>query len=291
MMFKGIGFFVKSHAPLWWVMLLFTLPGLTSCLPERKIATTFISQPPEINLLIFPPELIFKYNHKGELIPGFDTLPEALKDSALWVNSTFVQYLSDSLLLETYMNNLIEELRNFKFNVYLGASIDSFLLLQAPQSYLLNLSQMQIDEYLYPLEDEEVFMDTIYYKRFDLNAIDFSNWFELNKVNPGEKKRVTTLYSSHSAFDSFEGEFLVNPWGGEVNYRYKIDSIMVEDVTEMAAYLGKKHASYLYDYFLNQYIAQHLPPGEMLYHYYHYNRFRKSLTPTDIDRFEFLGTK
>lgn len=276
---------------IWSAFFLLIVPGLTSCLPERKVAMTYISQPPAINLLIFPPELIFKYNHKGEAITGFDTLPETQKDSALWASSSYVQYLSDSLLLETYMNNFIGELRDFGFNVYLGAAIDSFLLLQAPQSYLLNLSQMQIDEYLYPLEDEEAFMDTVYYKRFDLNAIDFSNWFELNKVNPTEKKRVTTLYSAHSAFDSFEGEFLIDPWGGNVNYRYKIDSITVDDITDMAAYLGKKHASYLYDYFLNQYIAQHLPPGEMLNYYYHYNRFRKTITPTDIDRFEFLGTK
>lgn len=280
-----------NFLPLWSAVFLMFLSGLTSCLPERKVAMTYVSQPPAINLLIFPPELIFKYNHKGEAIPGFDTLTESLKDSALWASSSYVQYLSDSLLLETYMNNFIGELRDFGFNVYLGAAIDSFLLLQAPQSYLLNLSQMQIDEYLYPLEDEEAFMDTIYYKRFDLNAIDFSNWFELNKVNPTEKKRVTTLFSEHSAFDSFEGEFLIDPWGGNVNYRYKIDSITVDDITDMAAYLGKKHASYLYDYFLNQYIAQHLPPGEMLNYYYHYNRFRKTITPTDIDRFEFLGTK
>ncbi len=280
-----------NFLPLSSAVFLMFLSGLTSCLPERKVAMTYVSQPPAINLLVFPPELIFKYNHKGESIPGFDTLTESLKDSALWASSSYVQYLSDSLLLETYMNNFIGELRDFGFNVYLGAAIDSFLLLQAPQSYLLNLSQMQIDEYLYPLEDEEAFMDTVYYKRFDLNAIDFSNWFELNKVNPTEKKRVTTLYSAHSAFDSFEGEFLINPWGGNVNYRYKIDSITVDDITDMAAYLGKKHASYLYDYFLNQYIAQHLPPGEMLNYYYHYNRFRKTITPTDIDRFEFLGTK
>jgi hypothetical protein len=271
--------------------LLLLLLGLSSCLHERLIGNDYIKQPPAVNLLVFPPDIIFKYNHKGESIPGFDTLSEAYKDSALWVNSAYVQHLSDSILLENYMNNFISELRSFGFTVYLGAAIDSFMLRQEPQSYLLSLSQMQIDEYLYPLEDEEPFVDTVYYKRFDLNAIDFSNWFELSKVNPTEKVKKTMLYSSHSAFDSFDGNFIIDPWAGGVKYRYKIDTITVADVTDMAIYLGKKHASYLYDYFMNQYIIQHLPQGEALQYYYHYNRFKKSLTNAGLDKFEVLGTK
>jgi hypothetical protein len=264
---------------------------LSSCLPERKIATTYTSTQPGVNLLIFPPDVIFKYNHKGESIPGFDTLCDACKDSALWVNSRYVQKLNDSVLLENYMNNFISELRMFGFNVYLGDAIDSFMLRQEPQSYVLNLAQMQIDEYLYPLEDEEPFQDTVYYKRFDLNAIDISNWFELSKVNPTEKVRKTTLYTSHSAYDSFDGSFIIDQWSGSVRYRYKIDTIKIADINDMATYLGKKHASFVYDYFMNQYIVQHLPPGEMLQYYYHFNRFRKSVEPTDLDKFEIIGIK
>jgi hypothetical protein len=59
----------------------------------------------------------------------------------------------------------------------------------------------------------------------------------------------------------------------------------------MAIYLGKKHAGYLYDYFMNQYIAKHLPEGMKMMDYYHYNRNRKSFSPAYDDRFDFLGTK
>ncbi|MEI6456665.1 MAG: hypothetical protein WCO93_10295 [bacterium] len=262
---------------------------LTSCLPEQKIANTLIQSPPEINILVFAPEVVFKYNHKGEMIPGFDSIGDAQQDSALWVESSYVQYLNDSLLLEKYINSFINELRLLGFNVYLDNSIDSFLI-GKPQSYVWNIAQIQVDEYLYPLEDEEPFQDTVYYKRFDLNAVDFSCWFELSKVN-AEKAHKLTLYSSFTAYDNFEGEFYLDPWEMDMKYKYRLDSLQVKDVTEMAVYSGRKHAAYLYDYFLNQFIAARLPKGQTMYYYYHYNRQKKSVSPTDDTGFEVIEPK
>ena len=265
------------------------LLGLQSCLPERKIATTFIESQQQFNLLVNPPDLVFKYNHKGEIIDGFDTLRPVQQDSALWVNSQFMQYINDSIMLESYMNQFIGELRELGFNVYLAESIDSFMT-GKPQSYILDIPQIQLDEYYYPLIDEEDFLDTTYYKQFNLNAVDFSSWFELSKANvPNAKKMV--LYSSHTTYDSFDGRFFNDPFSGQVRYKYTIDSLQTTDVYEMAPYLGKKHAGYLYDYFMNQYIAKHLPEGMKMMDYYHYNRNKKSFSSAGDDRFDILGSK
>lgn len=259
---------------------------VTACLPEQKIAKTFVDTKPVINILVLTPEFVYKYNHKGENIPGFDTLPEAAQDSALWASSSFMQYISDSVMLEQYMNNFISELRLFGFNVYLGSYLDSFMT-DRPQSYLLNIAQMQLDEYFYPIEDEGVFEDSVYYKRFDINSVDYSCWFELSKVNAA-KPRKTLLFSTHSVYDDFAGSFLYDPWTGDVKYRYHNDTLKVRDIYDMAANLGKKHASYTYDYFLNLYIAKNLPEGAPMYNYYHYNRFKKTIKPAEDDRFEIL---
>jgi len=272
-----------------FILLVSFLLTLSSCLPEKKLAMQFAENPQGINLLVFSPDYIYKYNHKGEEIPGFDTLRSSRQDSALWVNSRYMQFLSDSVLLENYMNGFVGELRKLGFIVYLPSSIDSFLT-DKPQSYIVNLAQIQMDEYTYPLEDEQPFEDTVYYKRFDLNAMDFSCWFELSKVNAAASKK-TMLYSSHSAYDDFEGSFMVDPWTRNVRYRYRIDSLSVTDIYDMATFLGKKHASYLFDYFLNQYVAASLPESEPLYYYYHYNRPRHSVAPVEEDRFDVLGTK
>jgi hypothetical protein len=263
--------------------------SLQSCLPERKVAKPFIDAQHMINLLVIPPDYVFKYNHKGESIEGFDEVPANLQDSALWVNSRYLQYLSDSTLLDNYMNNFITELRNLGFNVYLDDAVDSFMT-GKPQSYVLDVSQMQLDEYFYPMEDEESFMDTVYYKKVNLNAIDFGCWFDLSKANT-ENAKKTVLYSNATSYDSFEGRFYNDPFTGRVRYKYNIDSLTVKDVYEMATYLGKKHAGYLYDFFMNQYIAKHMPEGTTLQDYYHYSRSRQSFEPAGEERFDILGTK
>lgn len=239
--------------------------------------------------MVKPPEMVFKYNHKGEEIEGFDSLPQAKQDSALWDNSRYIQFVQDSLLLENYMNNFISELRLLGFNVFLTSSADSFSA-EKPQSYILDISQMQMDEYLYPLEDEDAFLDTVYYKKFLLNAVDYSCWFELSKALV-ENPRKTILYASSTAYDTFDGRFFNDPFTGTVRYKYNIDELNTDDIYNMAIYLGKKHAGYLYDFFLNQYIAKHLPQGMEMTDYFHYNRSRNSMSSAYDERFEILGTK
>jgi hypothetical protein len=143
---------------------------------------------------------------------------------------------------------------------------------------------------LYPLQDEDAFLDTIYYKQFNLNAIDYSCWFDLSKAAV-ENARTTLLYASNTAYDTFDGRFFNDPFSGTVRYKYTIDSLQIKDVYEMATYLGKKHAGFLYDFFMNQYIAKHLPEGMEMVDYYHYNRNRKIIVSANEDRFEILGTK
>jgi hypothetical protein len=265
------------------------LLGLQSCLPEQKVASTFIKSPNTINLLVIPPDLVYKYNHKGESIDGFDNISQSLQDSALWVNSRYIQFLSDSLLLENYMNHFIDELRLLGFNIFLNNTIDSFMT-GKPQSYVVDIAQMQLDEYFYPMEDEESYMDTIYQKTTNLNAVDFACWFDLSKANT-ENAKKTTLYSTSTSYDSFEGRFYNDIFTGRVKYKYNIDSLQVKDIYEMASYLGKKHAGYLYDFFMNQYIAKNMPAGTTMQDYYHYNHTRQSFTPAGEERFEILGNK
>jgi len=256
---------------------------------EKKLAESFIKTPPEIDIQLFTPDILFKFNHKGEEIEGFNALMDAQQDSALYASSKFMQYVNDSIYLEQYLNSFIYELRALGFNVFLDNSVDSFLQRQ-PQSYVVNISQVQLDEYIFPLEDSEPFDDTVYYKSFKLNAMDASTWFELSKINTPNPKR-TVLYSSFTASDGFEGNFVINSFTFDVQYKYKIDSLRLKDIYELSVYAGKKDASYLFDFFMNQYIAYYLPKGIEPKNFLHYNRFRKTLSPTEDERFEILQVK
>jgi hypothetical protein len=266
------------------------LTGLQSCMPGRQLANTFLQTPHKISLAVNPPAGVLKFNHKGELVEGFDSLSRPQQDSALWAGSSYMQYLRDSILLENYMNNFISELRLLGFDVYLYELHDS-VIISKPQSYLLDIAQMQLDEYLYPLRDEDEFLDTVYFKTIHLNAVDYSCWFELRKA-VSEHNRKALLYASSTAYDSFDGRFFNDPFTGLVRYRYSIDTLAVDDLYDMATYLGKKHAGYLYDFFLNQYIARNMLEGIDFNEYYHFNRTRKTLTPVyDDERFEVLNSR
>jgi hypothetical protein len=262
---------------------------MASCSMEQKLAQNFIKTPPGIDLQLFTPDVLYKFNHKGEEIDGFDTLNDSMQDSALYVNSKFIQYVEDSIYLELYMNSFINELRALGFNVFLDHSVDSFLQ-RKPQSYIVNISQVQLDEYKFPLEDSEPFEDTVYKRSFRLDAVDASAWFELSKINTPNPKK-TVLFSTFTASDGFEGNFVINSFTNNIQYRYKIDSLKLKDIYELSAYAGKKDASYLFDFFMNQYIAYHFPDGMDPQFFLHYDRFRKTLTPTEDDKFEILQTR
>jgi len=268
------------------IFLIALVAGITACTPEYKLAKEFRESPPEFYLHITPPASLFKYNHKGELVEDLSKMSPAQQDSALFYSSGFVQYINDSLFLENYVNGFLDELRNLHFSVYISHEMDSFLLAQ-PQSYELFMAQVQLDEYFNTFEDEEYFFDTLFYKKFNLDAVDFSVWLELSKFGKTGSAK-TVLYSSHMASDNLEGEFLVDPFRQDVKYTYTVDSLEVEDVYHIASFLGKVHASYLYDFFLNQYIAFHLPKGFQPLVYYHYNRYRNIFTPVEEERFELL---
>jgi len=282
---------VKFTGQLLNIALIFGLVmmGLTSCLPERKVARTFATASGEINLLVIPPDYVFKYNHKGEAIENFASLNQQQQDSALWATSRFMQFVSDSLILDNYMNKFIDELRALGFKVYLDDAVDSFMT-GKPQSYVIDISQMQLDEYFYPMQDEESFNDSVYYKNFNLNAVDMSCWFDLSKANT-DNARKTVLFNTATSYDSFEGRFYNDPFTGAVRYKYRIDSLELKDVYAMATYLGRKHAGYLYDFFMNQYIAKHMPDGLEMQDYYHFDRQSKTIYPADDDRLEVLKNK
>ena len=268
---------------------IFLLVFLSSCSLERKLAQGFINNPPPISIQLFSPEGLLKYSHKGELIPGFDSLSSSRQDSALYYNSQFLQFIDDSIYLENYVNSFIDELRSLGFNVFVEESIDTFLKNQ-PQSYLLSMVQVQLDEYRFPLEDSASFGDSTFYKNFFLNAVDASSWFEISKMNT-VKPVKTVLRSTFPASDGFAGRFLLNGFSSDVVYKYKIDSLNLKDIYDLATYTGRKHANYLFDYFMNQYVAIHLPPGEEMQYNLHYNHDAKFLEANDEECFEIVTSK
>jgi hypothetical protein len=271
------------------------IPGLLfflifpSCTMERKLGKEFLTQTPQICIELYTPETLYKFSHKGETIPGFDSLTASRQDSALYAGSRFIRFVDDSVFLDRYVNSFIEELRGIGFRVFLDSSVDTILRTQ-PQAYVVNMSQIQLDEYFDPYQDSEQVGDTEYSKTFELNAVDASSWFELSKYN-ALKPVKTVLYSSFTASDGFSGNFIMNNFSMNLQYRYKIDSLRMSDIYDLASFSGRRDANYLFDYFMNQFIAYHMPEGMEILGYMHYNPSTKTFNFTEEEKFEVLKSK
>jgi len=62
-----------------------------------------------------------------------------------------------------------------------------------------------------------------------------------------------------------------------LKYRYKIDSLKINDIYDLASFSGRRNANYLFDYFMNQYISYNMPEGMEILGYLHLFTFRENL--------------
>lgn len=219
-------------------------------------------------------------------------------DSMAWVQSCFIQHVSDSIFLTRFTNSLIDDLTESGYDIYLDGSSDIFFSLPDPK-WVVQISQLQLDED-HKVEYFEVPGDEgkMYYEDIRLNTIDLQSWLDVNRANSGNKQ---TLYLKVLINDDFQNAFnnsLFQNFLKVFNYDLMLsgfdisssrDSIDMVSVYEMAEQAGKKHGELLYDYFLNDYIRENMPAGIVNRKYFHYNRKLKKLKQGLKERFDVVN--
>jgi len=260
--------------------------GLSSCYPEWKIAKSYIDSKPDVSVMILPSDYIFKNNLKIDELGDTTEMTVWELDSALMAGSLFLNDISDSIFLETFINSMIEEFEKLGFKVYTESSLDSFLFIRST-AYILNIAQIEVEEHYYEYEDSQNFDDYVYYKTMDLNAVSFNNWFELTKLNPKEEGRKV-FYAYETIADQINGYFAENIFTGEVKYKYYINEIDTDIIYRYCEILGRRYAGYTYDYIMNEHIAKNFPANKKRRYYMRYNRQNNSLDPASRNRFIIL---
>jgi len=255
---------------------------LSSCSVEKKIAKEYIANDSTRSVLVIPPEYIFKKSLKEWEIDSAKQLDTWTLDSLLWENSLFLKYIDDSIFLDYYMRNYLLEMEAFGFKVFEEDSLLSFLSGNA-NSFIVNIAQVELEEYIMPIEEEAEFGDYIYSEVIDLNAINLNSWFEISRVNAEEDKAL--FFTSHYLTDDLEGFFKYFYFLDEVSFRYEIDTMLVDEVYKLAALVGRLYAGYTFDYLLNTYLSRRMDEDGLRRSniYYHYNRHRKYLAPAGED--------
>lgn len=233
--------------------------------------------------MILPTDYIYKVNLKREDLGDPLQMTNNEKDSLLWEQSLYLRDLSDSVILETFINSMIREFEKLGITVFLDQVSDSFLFGQTP-AYILDIAQIQLEEGYRDFQDSDEFGGNIYYKNFSTNAFTFNTWLEFTRLNPKTEGRKL-FFASETIADIVDGYFNENLLTGEIKYKYQVIEIDVDIIYHYCEVLGARYAGYTFDYLMNEYIKTNFPPGKKRHYYMHYNRQNKTLDPTFEERF------
>jgi hypothetical protein len=105
---------------------------LSGCSPERNLAKQYVKHHKGNRIFIVPTFELYKDN---QTISYNDSVKysEEQFDSMAWVQSCYIQHVSDSVFLSRFTNGLINELDREGFDAYVGDSSETPLLLPGPE--------------------------------------------------------------------------------------------------------------------------------------------------------------
>ena len=250
------------------------------------MAKSYIETEHDISIMILPTDYVFKKNLKVKEAGDIKEMTDMQKDSALMANSSFLKNISDSIVLETFINSLIIEFEQLGFKVYTEYQLDSFLFIKTP-AYIFNIAQIELEEHYNVHEDQEAFGDYTYHKTVDLDAISYNFWFELSELNDASEN-TKLLYASETINDVVYGYFVENMFTGNIKYKYNVNEIDLNVIYKYCGIFGERNAGYTHDYLMNKYIIENWPPDKTHKFYMQYKRRNNTLDPTINDKFEEL---
>ena len=185
-------------------------------------------------------------------------------------------------MIKEYVGGLEKGFKSFSAGILPENAVDS-LMHNGGNSYILNLAQFSLEEYIHPYRSEEpVYDEIIVIDGIDLNAVNFNIWLELGRLNSEEKNKV--LFVSDFLLDEINGTLKQNLITGKLSFDFTIDTLTVPQMYEFAGKFGEKTAGYLYDYLMNAWIGENIPeeyPYERIY--YHYDPEKRLLFPVEED--------
>ena len=268
------------------VLLVLSAFLLGSCSVERRLANEYFRHRQSNAVLVIPADYIYKRNLKAWEIEGAAEMNDATLDSALIANSLFLQYVSDSIFLEAYMNSLIDGLRKKGMKVYLKPDTDLFLE-EERTKHIVNVAQLMLEESVDLLFDPDYDIEHRIMGDFYLNTVLISSWFEISGVNE-EDPKTAVAFAEMTLSDQFDGRMRYFPFTGNVVYTYSVDSINLNDVYYLASTAGSHYSGYIFDYLMNRFIDRNIPPGKPRTVYYRYDFNTRMLKKAYGERFEFI---
>ncbi|MFH1000643.1 MAG: hypothetical protein V1783_07355 [Bacteroidota bacterium] len=256
----------------------------SACSLERKLAMNYLKKAHNKGgILIVPPYSIDFIVNK--ILPPDSTKANDTLNSILQQQSAVLNQVSDSVLMENYLNSLMLNLGKLGYTIYLPSELDSFKIAPKP-AYIFRFAQIELsEEYFHYVFSDEIDGFT-YEKAFDLNLIKLSSWYEFEARDTVWNK---VFFSEQAIMDELSGELRTNYVDGKPALIFKIDSIKPLEIYRMAADIGKLYAAYLNNFLMNTYIEQNFPKGQNPAMKFHYDLDGKMIFPYINDGFQEIS--
>lgn len=236
-------------------------------------------------MLLFPDQ-IFLVNSKSEaeIAPFF--FSDAESDSTLLSETLVFPLTSNEELLNIFKLSMKNELQNYGLLVFTEDQMENFLQ-QDSNMFMLNVAQIELQEFTTMIEDAINVGEAIYTKDIWLNGLNMAVWVELNPTNEQPSQPIV-LFAENNLYDRYNGFFTQRFLTGEIDYRLTIDTITLQDARNFVQYLGRLYAAYTFDFLLNRKIERKIPEVHRSGKYLRYDPYRQMYFSTETDRFIIL---
>lgn len=217
------------------VGLLFALT-FASCGSEFKLANNFVNRSNQVQVAVYFPETV-----DVTLVQDSDGEYSRVLDS-----------VNQDQFLDIMYAAYAAELRSYNLNVYIPDDFDQVQVDSLHWLVILSKVESQglYTDYVDQLFD---FIDEYEYS-FSLNTVNVASWFDIN-----DGVWHPTQFDEFNLTDDFKS--WVTQGRKEVTqYHYEITPLKAVDVYDFAVYLGKRYASFTYNYMMNCYIESGMKP-------------------------------
>lgn len=278
-----------KHVFLFKPFLLFLLITVlaSSCSIERKVAKQFVNDAGNNAVMLLFPDQVFLVNSKKEDEQPAFFFGDIQYDSTLIDETIVFAELDNDELLKAFRLSMSNELNNYGFKVFPESEMENFLM-QDSNLYMVNVAQIELQEFTTLVEDAINVGEIIYTKDIWLNGVNMAVWIELNAANNKTFAQPQVLFAENNLYDRYDGFFTQRFLTGDIDYRLTIDTITSRDVMVFVQYLGRLYAAYTFDFLMNHNIERAIPEVQRSGKYFRYDPYRKMFFNTDTDRFILL---
>ncbi len=261
------------HPVLWLCLLLVLMLSLGSCYTEQSLGRRFVK-----GTLQEKPSIWF-------IGANYLFKTCSMEDDTLIAPCVFTAAASDSVMLEDYNSQFAKQLESYGYRVFAFSESDSFFK-QPGLKLIVNIAQLELEEYIGYADDTETFDDTEYLENIPVRVVSLNAWLEVSVVDSNSAKQ-DLFFTTDSMADIVDGYFMQHQITGNVTYYFKRYSMRPSMLPRLTQTSGKQHAARLFDVWMNRYILKNDPVGASLEsqyttrYYYHYDPEKNRIIISD----------